>query len=71
MTTCPACSRPVAEGQTYHIQCDPYARIERLEKALRQFVEAHEDYCRQMCVEFDDPLSDAAQAARAELERKE
>lgn len=42
MTTCPGCSRPIeplAAIRTYHAGCDPYARIERLEKALAQAID--------------------------------
>jgi hypothetical protein len=38
MTTCPACDIPIGDGKlmtrTFCSCCDPYARIERLEKAL-------------------------------------
>lgn len=38
-------------------------------EALQDIIDAHDNYCKQMCVEFDDPLSDAIVRTRSLLSR--
>jgi hypothetical protein len=45
MTTCPGCSQPLeplAQIRTYHAQCDPQGRVERLERVLASWREKYE-----------------------------